>query len=67
MDRNTAETLLREMQENCRSKALYKDEKAELKAEAIEFILKSLRGLEADLYVANCTINDLLEEIEFEE
>lgn len=34
--------LLKEMQENCKNKTIYKDEKAEAKAEAIEVVLKEL-------------------------
>lgn len=34
--------LLREMQDNCKTKKTYKDDKAEAKAEAIEVVLKEL-------------------------
>lgn len=42
MDLKEAKELLKEMQENCKSKTIYKDEKAEAKAEAIEVVLKEL-------------------------
>ena len=42
MDIEEAKELLREMQENCKSKTIYKDEKAEAKAEAIGVVLKEL-------------------------
>lgn len=37
--------LLKEMQENCKNKTIYKDEKAEAKAEAIEVVLKEIEYL----------------------
>ena len=42
MNLGEAKELLKEMQENCKSKTIYKDEKAEAKAEAIEVVLKEL-------------------------
>ena len=39
MELEEAKKLLKEMQENCKNKTIYKDEKAEAKAEAIEVIL----------------------------
>lgn len=43
--------LLREMQENCRTKRDYIDEKAERKAQAIENVLSELENLQDDLKI----------------
>ena len=48
MDIEEAKELLKEMQENCKSKTIYKDEKAEAKAEAIEVVLKELDEIKAE-------------------
>ena len=42
MELEEAIKLLKEMQDNCKNKHTYKDEKAEAKAEAIEVVLKEL-------------------------
>ena len=49
MDLEEAIKLLKEMQENCKNKTIYKDEKAEAKAEAIKVVLKELEYLRKEL------------------
>ena len=46
MELEEAIKLLREMQDNCKTKKTYKDDKAEAKAEAIEVVLKELKDSE---------------------
>lgn len=48
MDLEEAIKLLKEMQENCKSKKAYKDEKAEAKAEAIEVVLNLIEKLQKE-------------------
>ena len=49
MNLEKAIKLLKEMQENCKNKTIYKDEKAEAKSEAIEVVLEELSYLRKKL------------------
>lgn len=63
MELEEAKKLLREMQENCKNKTIYKDEKAEDKAEAIEIVLNKLDDTEKiEDEIANKIIEKLFEE-----
>ena len=49
MELEEAIRLLKEMQENCKNKTIYKDEKAEVKAEAIERVLRCCETSNEDI------------------